>query len=210
MSLDPAQPDLFAPPDRVAPPALAGLSVVAELVTPDEERALIAAIEATGLAPFRFHGWLGKRLTASFGWHYDFASARLGPAAPIPDWLLPLRGRAAGFAGLDPEALTQALLIRYDPGAGIGWHRDRPVFEHVIGTSFGAPATMRFRRRRPGGFERDALPLMPRGAYHLTGEARHRWEHSIAPLPATRWAITFRSLSAQGRRLIGRSAIDFC
>ena len=124
------------------------------------------------------------------------------PAAPIPDWLLPLRSRAAGFAGLPADALVQVLLTRYDPGAGIGWHRDRPVFEHVIGLSLGAPAVMRFRRRKPGGFERATAALAPRSAYHLSGEVRHLWEHSIAEMAATRWSITFRSLarSAAGKR----------
>jgi len=89
-------------------------------------------------------------------------------------------------------------LIRYDPGAGIGWHRDRSVFEHVLGISLGAPATMRFRRCRPGGFDRTSLLLTPRSIYHLTGEARHEWEHSIAAMAATRWSITFRSLSEKG------------
>jgi DNA oxidative demethylase len=45
---------------------------------------------------------------------------------------------SARFSGLQPGELVQPLLIRYDPGAGIGWHRDRPVFEHVLGISLGA------------------------------------------------------------------------
>ena len=147
------------------------------------------------LSPFRFQGWLGKRLTASYGWRYNFDTGSFGPADPIPDWLLPLREKAAGFARLTPDDLVQALVIRYDPGAGIGWHRERPVFEHVIGVSLGAPATMRFRRRRPGGFDRASALLVPRSIYHLAGEARHEWEHSIAEMEVTRWSITFRSLS---------------
>jgi alkylated DNA repair protein (DNA oxidative demethylase) len=184
------QPDLFA-----APP-LPGLSQAPAIVSPDEEQSLIAAIDAVELAPFRFQGWQGKRLTASYGWHYDYDTARLGRAAEIPGWLLPLREKAARFAGLEPGELRQALLIRYDPGAGIGWHRDRPVYEHVIGISLGAPATMRFRRRRAGGFDRASAFLAPRSAYHLTGAARHDWEHSIVGMELTRWSITFRSLSA--------------
>ena len=179
-------------------PALSGLAQAAAMVTPAEEQALIAGIDAAPLAPFRFHGWEGRRLTASYGWRYDFDDASFRPTERIPDWLLPLRERAARFAGLEPEALVQSLLIRYDPGAGIGWHRDRPVFDHVLGMSLGAAAAMRFRRRRPrefgGGFDRVSLPLAPRALYHLTGEARHEWEHSIAALAATRWSITFRSL----------------
>ena len=189
------QSDLFDKPD------LAGLSQIDEIVTPDEERALVGAIDAAELSPFRFHGWLGKRLTASYGWRYDFDTADFSPTDALPDWLLPARAGAARFAGLEPGDLVQALVIRYDPGAGIGWHRDRPMFEHVLGISLGAPAVMRFRRRRPGGFDRMSRLLPPRSIYHLTGEARHEWEHSIAGMAMTRWSITFRSLSEKGIRL---------
>ena len=193
MSLIAREPDLFGAPGP------AGLSQADAIVTPGEERMLIASIDATELSPFRFHQWLGKRLTAYYGWSYDFDDASLTPAEPIPQWLLPARERAARFAGVPPDDLVQALLIRYDPGAGIGWHRDRPVFEHVVGISLGAAATMRFRRRRPGGFERASALLLPRSIYHLTGEARHEWEHSIGAMAVTRWSITFRSLSQKGR-----------
>ena len=189
------QPYLFGEP------SLAGLSQAGGFVAQDEERMLIAAIDAAALSPFRYHGWLGKRLTASYGWSYDFDGASFAPAEAIPGWLLPVREKAARFAGLPPGELVQALLIRYDPGAGIGWHRDRPVFGHVLGISLGAPATMRFRRRQRGGFDRASAVLAPRSIYHLTGEARHQWEHSIAAMAATRWSITFRSLSEKGRSL---------
>ncbi len=162
-----AQSDLF---ER---PVLAGLAQAEAFVTKSEEKALIASIDRLELSPFRFHGWLGKRLTASFGWRYDFDDASFTRTDSIPEWLLPLRERVAQFAHLSPDELVQALLIRYDPGAGIGWHRDRPVFEHVIGVSLGAPATMRFRRRKPGGFDRASAAL---------------------------WSITFRSLSEEGRQ----------
>ena len=181
-------------------PPLAGLAQGEDFVTADQERALVAQIDRAELSPFRFHRWVGKRLTASFGWHYDFDKATLQPTDRIPDWLLPLRQRAASLADLPPDEFVQALVIRYDPGAGIGWHRDRPCFEHVVGISLGAPATMRFRRRRPGGFDRRSAALAPRSIYHLSGEARHEWEHSIAEMEVTRWSITFRSLSEVSRR----------
>jgi DNA oxidative demethylase len=186
--------------DLFAESRLAGLTQAEGIVTQSEEQALIATIDAVKLAPFRFYGWLGKRLTASFGWNYDFEIARFAPTEPIPDWLFPLRERAARFACLKPDDLVQALLIRYDPGAGIGWHRDRPVFEHVVGISLGAPATMRFRRRRSGGFDRAFAELTPRSIYHLNGEARHKWEHSIAEMAVTRWSATFRSLARSEER----------
>jgi alkylated DNA repair dioxygenase AlkB len=110
---------------------------------------------------------------------------------------LPLRQTAARLTGLPVDDLVQALLIRYDPGAGIGWHRDRPVFGHIVGVSLGAPATMRFRRRQPDGFDRIAVDLPPRSIYHMTGEVRHAWEHSIAPMDEARWSVTFRTLAHQ-------------
>lgn len=184
-------------PDLFDTPVLAGLRAAEDIVSAAEEQALIAAIDAAGLAPFRFQGWLGKRLTHSFGWHYDFDRGALAPTTPIPAWLLPLRARAAAFAGLAADTLEQALVIRYDAGAGIGWHRDRPAFEHVVGISLGAPATMRFRRREGARFVRAASPLPPRGIYHLAGPARHAWEHSIAAMAEPRWSVTFRSLASR-------------
>ena len=104
---------------------LPGLRQGEDIVTASEERTLIASIDRTALSPFRFHGWEGKRLTISFGWRYDFDTGSFDPTDPIPDWLWPLREKAARFAGVRPDELVQALLIRYDPGASIGWHRDR-------------------------------------------------------------------------------------
>jgi DNA oxidative demethylase len=189
------------PSDLFGGPSFPGLRVQEALVSSAEERDLVTAIDALDLQPFRFQGWLGKRLTTSFGWRYDFDDASFTRGRPLPEWLLPLRDLAAEFAGLPALEFEHALLTRYDPGAGIGWHKDRPVFEHVVGVSLGNPATMRFRRRRPGGFDRFAAPLAPRSIYHLSGEARHQWEHSIAPMEVPRWSITFRSLSEKGRAL---------
>ncbi|HML31048.1 MAG TPA: alpha-ketoglutarate-dependent dioxygenase AlkB [Hyphomicrobium sp.] len=176
-----------------------GLRYRDDFLSPREEKDLIQRINAEKLAPFRFHQWTGKRLTETFGWRYDFATGGFEPAEPLPDFLIPVRARAAEFAGLPPAALEQALLIRYDVGAGIGWHRDRPVFEHVIGISLGAPAPMRFRQRLEKGFARVNVPLAPRSIYLLSGEARHSWEHSIDSVSELRWSITFRTLSEKGR-----------
>ncbi len=192
-------------PDLFGAPALPGLTSMPDIVSAAEEAALCAAIEGTDLSPFRFQGWTGKRLTTSYGSGYDFDTGRMAVAAPIPEWLDDLRERAARFAGLAIDELGQVLLIRYDPGAGIGWHRDRPHYEHVVGISLGAPATMRFRRRTEAGFGRVAVPLPPRSIYHLSGEARHGWEHSIAEMTERRWSITFRSLSASGRAALHRA-----
>ena len=181
-----------------------GLQYRDDFITPTEHDRLVTDLEGLKLAPFRFHGWLGTRKTQTFGWRYDFDDASFAPAEPIPQWLQPLRAKAAAFAGFAPEDFAHALLARYDPGAGIGWHRDRPQFEQVVGISLGAPATMRFRQRTAGGFRRTTVDLEPRSAYLLSGEVRREWEHSIAPGDTLRFSITFRSLSEKGLRLAER------
>jgi alkylated DNA repair dioxygenase AlkB len=182
-------------------PVIAGLSYAEDVIDAAEEAALIECLAALDLAPFRFHGWLGNRRTQSFGWRYDFDDASFAPAEPIPDWLQPLRNRAAAFAGIAPDAFVQALLARYDPGAGIGWHKDRDVFEEVVGVSLGSPATLRFRQRTAAGFRRANIDVAPRSAYLISGEARWEWEHRITPGEQLRFSITFRSLSDKGRRI---------
>ncbi|WP_024276037.1 alpha-ketoglutarate-dependent dioxygenase AlkB [Hyphomicrobium sp. MC1] len=191
--------DCISQPDLFGPHTLPGLRYRDDFLSEEEESNLIRHIDAEDLAPFRFQQWTGKRLTATFGWSYDFETGRFGPTRPLPEFLTPVRERAAQFAGLAASRLEQALLIRYDAGAEIGWHRDRPVFEEVIGISLGSPAPMRFRQRLEKGFRRNTVPLAPRSIYLLSGEARYEWEHSIDALPEARWSITFRTLSEKGR-----------
>jgi alkylated DNA repair dioxygenase AlkB len=186
--------------DLFGDPLIAGLEYRPDFITAQEERELIGHLSAAELSPFKFQGWTGKRLTRTFGWRYDFDDRSFAPSEPMPDWLLPLRAKAAAFASVAAEDFVHALLVRYDPGAGIGWHRDRPVFETVVGVSLGSPAMLRFRRRREGGFDRANIEVEPRSAYLLSGPARHDWEHSIAPGGTLRFSITFRTFSEKGRR----------
>src|SRR6478609_7347814 len=151
------QGDLFAADAPLVP----GLMLVPGAVSPDEEAGLAAQIDAAPLAPFEFGQWRGKRLTAHYGSAYDFARGRLGEAPPLPGWLVDLRQRLAPLAQMDPAELEASLLIRYDPGAGIGWHRDRPQYGEVVGLSLGAPCRLRLRRRTVDGFERRSVLLPP-------------------------------------------------
>lgn len=177
-----------------APGAPAGLVYRPDFIGADEEKALAGRLADLPFRPFEFHGFTGNRRTVSFGMHYAFDGSGLREAEPIPDWLLPLRERAAALAGRDAEAFVHALLIEYPPGAGIGWHRDRPVFGDVVGISLLAPAPLRFRRRSGPGWERFTLTAEPRSAYLLQGEARHEWEHSIPQLETLRYSVTLRTL----------------
>jgi alkylated DNA repair dioxygenase AlkB len=183
-----AQLDLFQH-DATLPE---GLRYQPELITPAEEARLIEAIADLPFKPFEFYGYLGKRRVVPFGWRYDYGARAVGEAAPLPDFLLPMLERAAAFAELPAVEFRQALVTEYTPGAGIGWHRDRPMFGEVIGVSLLSPCNLRFRRPAPDGWERRGLNPAPRSAYLLRGPARNEWQHSIPGVKAQRYSVTFR------------------
>jgi alkylated DNA repair dioxygenase AlkB len=166
-----AQHDLFAP----AWPA--GFAYQKDLIAPADEAALFRSLEALSFQPFDFHGFLAKRHVAWFGWRYDYAGGQLRDSEPIPPFLLPLRARAAAFAGVKPESLQQVLINQYAPGAGTGWHRDKPMFGDVIAVSLAAPCTLRLRRKHGNGWERSSLSVQPRSVYLLRGEAGLAAQH---------------------------------
>lgn len=187
------QLDFFSPP--IAASLLPeGLKYQRELVSPQEERELLAAIEALPFKDFEFHGYVGKRRTVSFGWSYDFSREELQRADDLPPFLLALREVAAGFAGFPAERLKQVLVTEYGAGAGIGWHRDKSVFGDVIGISLLSSCRFRLRRRIGEKWQRAAFDAEPRSAYLLSGPARTEWEHSVPAVAAPRYSVTFRTL----------------
>jgi alkylated DNA repair dioxygenase AlkB len=187
MKLD--QADLFA-----VDPMPAGFRYSPELIDVAEEARFVAIFAHLPFKEFEFHGFLGKRRVVWFGWHYDFNGGGLERADPIPPFLLPFRDRAAGFAGLSPDQLQQALITEYRAGASIGWHRDRANFEDVIGISLLSACNFRMRRKAGEKWERVSQRLERRSAYLMRGPSRSHWEHSIPAQRALRYSITFRSL----------------
>ena len=187
------QADLFG----AAPALPEGLRYQPDLVDADEERALLDAFAGLPFRPFEFRGFFGKRRVVFYGWRYDFNDRALGPAEPMPPFLLSLREKAAAFMGVAPDALPHALVTEYAPGAAIGWHRDRPEFAEVVGISLLSPCTFRLRRKQGAKWERASFVAEPRSAYVLTGPARTEWEHSIPAVEALRYSVTFRKMRTQ-------------
>ncbi|KQT14121.1 alpha-ketoglutarate-dependent dioxygenase AlkB [Ramlibacter sp. Leaf400] len=194
-----SQSDLFGSPPAVALPT--GLRYETDFLDAAQEAALLRQIEALPLAPMKYQGFSALRRVVSYGGQYDFSAQRLNEAEPLPDWLQPLREQAAAWLGIPPERFTQALVAEYRPGTPLGWHRDVPDFEDVVGISLLDEAVMRFRPYPPKTPKRAdviKLTLEPRSIYLLRGPARWEWQHSVAPTKSLRYSITFRTPS--GRR----------
>ena len=145
---DSIQPGLFGGPGMPE-----GFRYQANLLSVDEEAELVQQIQTLPFKEFEFQGFLGKRRIVSFGWHYDFSHRELKKAEDIPAFLMPLRQKAASFAGLGPTSLQHVLVAEYSPGAGIGWHKDKAVFAEVVGISLSSPCRFRFRRKNGDKWE---------------------------------------------------------
>ena len=171
-----------------------GFRYRSELIDGSEEEELLAELRELPFRAFEFHGYTGNRRVISFGWQYDFTARQLRKVDDIPPFLLPIRARAAAFAGLQPDDLQHVLVTEYGAGAGIGWHRDKAVFGEIVGISLLASCTFRLRRKVDDRWERVNLSAEPRSAYLLSGPARSEWEHSIPPVDSLRYSITFRNL----------------
>ncbi len=172
-----------------------GLVYCEDFVSADEERALLAVLEGLDFRAVTMRGQTARRTVRHFGLDYDYETGGLVPADPLPasmDWL---RERCGRLMEREPGELVQVLVSRYPEGAGIGRHRDAPMFgSRVAGVSLRAPCRMRFQRTVAGVRSVAAVDLAPRSAYVLSGKARWSWQHSIPATRALRYSITFRTL----------------
>jgi alkylated DNA repair dioxygenase AlkB len=195
-----------------APDTPDGFDYREDFISAAEEAALLDAMARVQFADFEMRGVVARRRVAFFGSSYDQGDA---PTPPIPDFLRPLIDRAASWADVQPDDFAMALINQYPPGAPIGWHRDAPQYDIVVGVSLLSACRMRFRpymspgaiRLRPDTTRTSArrtatheITLTPRSAYVMRGDARSRYEHSIPPVAALRYSMTFRTLRA-GRTL---------
>jgi alkylated DNA repair dioxygenase AlkB len=185
---DTGMSDLFGEPELPA-----GFRYMPEVLSPLEETDLVQRLAKLPLKPFEFHGYLGNRRIYSFGYRYIFAGQEPRADASIPDYLRPLTDIASRISGAPADAFEQLMVTEYAPGAGIGWHRDRPTFENIVAVSFLAPCVLRLRRKVGEDWERRFARIQPRSAYLLSGTVRNSWQHSIPPMDVLRYSVTLRS-----------------
>jgi alkylated DNA repair dioxygenase AlkB len=181
-----------------APP---GFAYRPDFLTPEEEDAVLAGVRGLDYHDVKMRGQVARRRTMHFGWTYGYETWRIEPGPPIPDFLLGLRKRAGALAGASAEDLVEVLVTQYPPGAGIGWHRDAPMFGIVVGVSLLSPCRFRFQRGKGTERRTAAVMLDPRSAYVLDGAARWQWQHSIPVAKSERYSVTYRTLrrSPRGR-----------
>ncbi len=172
-----------------------GLTYVEEFISEDEERSLLSLLGAIEFRAVTMHGQTARRTVRHFGLDYAYAGGELVATDPLPQEMAWLRERCAALIERDPQDLVQVLVSRYPEGAGIGWHRDAPMFgSKIAGVSLLAPCRMRFQRTVGGERGVAALELARRSAYLLSGKARWSWQHSIPAAKELRYSITFRTL----------------
>ena len=177
------------------PPAPSGLVYRPDLISEAEEQQALAVLEAMEFSTITMHGRTARRTVRHFGLDYGYESWQLVPTDPLPDELAWLADRAGSLAGLDPDDFAQILISRYPPGSTIGWHRDAPMFgPKVVGISLASACRMRFQRGKGPARQVAEVILAPRSGYVLAGAARYAWQHSIPPIKALRYSITFRTL----------------
>jgi alkylated DNA repair dioxygenase AlkB len=196
----PAQAELFGSAGDQGQRLPEGFTYEPDFLNAAEEASLISLIAGLPLEAAKYKAYTARRKVISFGGSFDFDSNLLLPSATLLAGFHPLRERVASWLGVPAETLVHTLVAEYQPGTPLGWHRDVPDFEEVMGVSLGSEAVMRLRPFPPDKPKRSnilRLNLQPRSIYRMRSCARWQWQHSVAPVPGLRWSITFRTAAAR-------------
>ncbi len=189
----PDEADLFGESPAAA---IEGLKYERDFLSRAEEDELLRVVRGFELREMRYKAYTARRRGIGFGGSYDFDDHRLRPGPPMPESLHPLRARVAAWMGMAPEDFAHALLAEYRPGTPLGWHRDVPDFEDIVGVSLLGDAVLQLRPYPPASTSAPAalqLRIAPRSIYMLRGPARWDWQHAIAPTEGLRYSITMRT-----------------
>ena len=177
-----AQQKLFDLPACAGDSLPQGLVYRPDFLTLGEEEVLLAYIQNAAMPHLQFGEHESKRRGMSF-------------EIDLPEFLQSLQGKIAKWLNVPRREINEAFVQEYPTGYGIGWHRDRET-PLVIGISLAGWARMRFRRLEDIGNAHAGVSfeVEPRSAYLMQGEVATRWQHSVAPVEALRYSITFRTI----------------
>lgn len=174
-----------------------GFSYFPDFLNEEEEQQLLALLSGVDLHALIFQGFEAKRKVESFGYDYNFDNRRISKGEPIPSSFDFLVEKVANFVSVPSASLAEMLLTEYPEGSVINWHRDAPPFEIIFGVSLLSDCNFRLRPYDKNKRNSNAilsLQVKRRSLYIINGEARSQWEHSISPVKAKRYSITFRTL----------------
>lgn len=172
-----------------------GFRYIKNFITEDEEIKILRAIKKLEWQEVRMHGVIAKRRVFHFGLDYEYNSRTLTPTLPAPPFLRALLQKAAEALKVAADELAEILISYYPPGAPIGWHRDSPHFEKLLGVSLASSCLMKFRLMSDDETLHYKQILERRSAYIMQGEARWKWQHHIPAVKEERFSITFRTLT---------------
>ena len=195
--IDGSQCELFELPPRLPH----GLVYRPQFLTRAEEASLLAGIAPLPFRQARFQQYLARRRVVHFradgdaGTEDAYDDGESFSAGPVPAFLAALQQRIASAFGIARSAFVHTLVSEYQPGAPIGWHRDKPAYGVVFGLSLKGRGTMRFRPLESHIEPRQTLvlELEPRSLYVMQGPIRWLWQHSMLPARELRYSITFRT-----------------
>lgn len=155
-----------------------GLKFWGSFLTPEEQAECIRQVDA---AEDMWREDLRRRVQ-HYGWLYDYKAKAITSdmrVGPLPEWLAAVAKRLYGETGLFERVPEQVIVNEYEPGQGIVTHTDHPGFgPTVCMVSLLDDWEMDFSENW-----KDKSPaLLPKGSCtFLTGDARHIWQHGIAP-----------------------------
>uniref|UniRef100_A0A6J0UDX7 tRNA (carboxymethyluridine(34)-5-O)-methyltransferase n=2 Tax=Pogona vitticeps TaxID=103695 RepID=A0A6J0UDX7_9SAUR len=173
------------PWEDMTPPALPpGLSIIEELISPEEERQLLESIDwAEDEALPNTQKSLKHRRVKHFGYEFRYDNNNIDRDRPLPGGLPDIcntfleKCLNMGYIKDSPDQLT---INQYEPGQGIPPHIDtHSAFEdEIISLSLGAEIVMDFKH--PDG-RTLAVMLPQRSLLVMSGESRYLWTHGITP-----------------------------
>src|SRR4051794_36095113 len=98
--------DLFGPIAAPTPRLPDGMRLETDFLSAADELWLLVRIGELPFTNAEYLQYTARRRTVSYGGKYDFTHQQLNEAPPIPEWLRPLKVRAARWAGVSAEQVA--------------------------------------------------------------------------------------------------------